>query len=191
MLKLKSLLKLFKCNMFKKNIAIILAALTLLSVFGFSLTSCGDIADELFYSYTQTEAEYSTEPVHETSESPETDENEIDENGSYDDRDSVALYIHIYGKLPQNYITKAEAKELGWNGGSVEEYAPGKCIGGSVFSNFDGLLPKADGRKYYECDIGTLGKASRGAERIVFSNDGLIYYTADHYETFELLYGDE
>lgn len=115
----------------------------------------------------------------------------IDENGSYDDRESVALYIHTYGKLPPNYITKAEAEDLGWEGGSVEKYAPGKCIGGSRFGNYEGLLPKKSGRQYYECDIGTLGKNSRGAERIVYSNDGLVYYTGDHYESFELLYGEE
>lgn len=111
-----------------------------------------------------------------------------DENGSYDDRDSVALYIYTYGKLPSNYITKAEANALGWSGGSLEVYAPGKCIGGSKFGNYEGLLPSADGRQYYECDIDTLGKDSRGAKRIVYSNDGLIYYTDDHYESFERLY---
>lgn len=115
----------------------------------------------------------------------------IDENGSYDDRDNVALYIHTYGKLPPNYISKKEAEKLGWTGGSLERYAPGKCIGGSYFGNYEGLLPKKKGREYHECDIGTLGKSSRGAKRIVYSNDGLIYYTGDHYETFELLYGEE
>lgn len=111
-----------------------------------------------------------------------------DENGSYDDRDGVALYIYTYGKLPPNYITKAEAGALGWSGGSLEQYAPGKCIGGSKFGNYEGLLPTADGRQYYECDIDTLGKDTRGAKRIVYSNDGLIYYTDDHYESFEQLY---
>ncbi|MBQ6866862.1 MAG: ribonuclease, partial [Clostridia bacterium] len=51
--------------------------------------------------------------------------------------------------------------------------------------------PKKKGRKYYECDIGTVGKRSRGARRIIFSNDGLVYYTDDHYESFTLLYGEE
>lgn len=128
----------------------------------------------------------------EEAEPPEEVTSEVadlpDENGSYDDRDSVALYIYTYGKLPSNYITKAEAKALGWSGGSLEVYAPGKCIGGSKFGNYEGLLPSADGRQYYECDIDTLGKDSRGAKRIVYSNDGLIYYTDDHYESFERLY---
>ena len=109
--------------------------------------------------------------------------------GSYTSKEDVALYIHQYGKLPDNFITKAEARKLGWNGGSVEPHAPGKCIGGDRFGNYEGLLPDAPGRTWTECDIDTLGGGSRGAKRIVFSNDGLIYYTHDHYESFELLYG--
>ena len=62
------------------------------------------------------------------------------------------------------------------------------CIGGDYFGNYEGLLPKAKGRRWTECDVNTLGAKSRGYERIVFSNDGLIYYTADHYESFERLY---
>ena len=116
---------------------------------------------------------------------------QIDEDGSYTTKDDVALYIHTYGHLPDNFITKKDAQALGWPGGSLEPYAPGKCIGGSRFGNYEGLLPEADGRTYTECDIDTLGADSRGAKRIVFSNDGLIYYTEDHYETFELLYGEE
>lgn len=112
---------------------------------------------------------------------------ELDEHGSYDSKEDVALYIRLYGHLPDNYITKKEAEALGWNGGSLEVYAPGKCIGGSRFGNYEGLLPSAEGRSYTECDIDTLGAKSRGAKRIVFSNDGLIYYTGDHYRTFELL----
>ena len=62
---------------------------------------------------------------------------------------------------------------------------------GDYFGNYEGLLPEKKGRKYTECDIDTLGAKSRGAKRIIFSNDGLIYYTDDHYESFELLYGEE
>lgn len=112
------------------------------------------------------------------------------EDGSYTSKEDVALYIHIYGHLPGNFITKKEAEELGWPGGSLEPYAPGKCIGGSRFGNYEGALPAAEGRRWTECDIDTLGAKSRGAKRIVFSNDGLIYYTDDHYKTFELLYGE-
>ena len=113
----------------------------------------------------------------------------IDENGSYTTKEDVALYIHTYGKLPQNFITKKQARELGWSGGSLEPYAPGMCIGGDRFGNYEGLLP--EGHSYTECDINTLGADSRGAERIIFSSDGLIYYTGDHYAHFTLLYGEE
>lgn len=115
----------------------------------------------------------------------------IDENGWYYSKDEVALYIHTYGKLPSNYITKKEAEKLGWTGGSVQKYKKGAAIGGTYFGNYEGLLPKKNGREYYECDIDTNGKSSRGAKRIIYSNDGLIYYTDDHYESFTLLYGEE
>ena len=110
----------------------------------------------------------------------------IDENGVYTTKDDVALYIHTYGKLPSNFITKKAAKKLGWEGGSLEDYAPGKCIGGDYFGNYEGLLP--EGKEYHECDIDTLGKKKRGAKRIIYSDDGYIYYTGDHYESFQLLY---
>ena len=109
-------------------------------------------------------------------------------DGVYTTKEDVALYIHTYGCLPSNFITKEEARELGWEGGGLEDYAPGMCIGGDRFGNYEGLLP--EDRDYTECDIDTLGEDSRGAKRIVFSDDGLIYYTEDHYESFELLYGD-
>ena len=109
----------------------------------------------------------------------------IDEYGSYTTKDDVALYIHTFGKLPPNFITKKEAEKLGWSGGSLEPYAPGKCIGGSYFGNYEGLLPEG---KYRECDIDTLGKKSRGAKRIIYSDDGRIYYTNDHYKSFTQLY---
>ena len=115
----------------------------------------------------------------------------IDEDGIYDSKDEVALYIHTYGHLPSNYITKKEAEALGWQGGSLNDYAPGKCIGGGHFGNYEGILPDAPGREWTECDIDTLNYKSRGSRRIVFSNDGLIYYSGDHYKTFELLYGEE
>lgn len=114
----------------------------------------------------------------------------LPEDGEYDSKEEVALYIHLYGHLPSNYITKKAAEKLGWSGGRLEGYAPGKCIGGTYFGNYEGILPEKKGREYHECDIDTMGAKSRGAKRIVFSNDGLIYYTDDHYESFELLYGE-
>ena len=115
---------------------------------------------------------------------------ELDPEGSYTTKEDVALYIHIFGCLPPNFITKAEARDLGWEGGGLDDYAYGMCIGGDRFGNYEELLPDASGRKWTECDIDTLHQSSRGAKRIVFSNDGLIYYTEDHYESFELLYGE-
>ena len=124
-------------------------------------------------------------------DSQEAEPVSLPENGSYTTKDDVALYIYTYGHLPDNFITKKEAQNLGWSGGSLEPYAPGMSIGGDRFGNYEGLLPDAGGRRWTECDIDTQGANSRGAKRVVFSNDGLIYYTGDHYASFTLLYGDE
>ena len=86
-------------------------------------------------------------------------------------------------------FTKKEAQKLGWNSGSLEAYAPGCSIGGDYFGNYEGLLP--DGPTYTECDIDTVGAKSRGAKRIVFSSDGYIYYTDDHYESFTVIWFTE
>ena len=112
----------------------------------------------------------------------------LDEDGTYTTKADVALYIYTYGKLPSNFMTKKQAKKLGWSGGSLEDFAPGMCIGGDYFGNYEGLLP--EDKEYHECDIDTLGKKSRGAKRIIYSDDGYIYYTEDHYESFEQLYGE-
>ena len=116
----------------------------------------------------------------------ETDETNdtVDEYGYYYDVEHVVLYLDTYGHLPDNYITKSEARELGWEGGSVEVYREGAAIGGDRFGNREGLLPEAAGRSYTECDIDTDGASSRGAKRLIFSNDGLYFYTSDHYESF-------
>ena len=131
------------------------------------------------------------ESASETAVEPADTGDALDEDGYYTTKDDVALYIHLYGHLPDNFLTKKEAQDLGWSGGSLEPYAPGCSIGGSRFGNYEGLLPDKKGRTWTECDIDTMGAKSRGAKRIVFSNDGLIYYTGDHYESFELLYGEE
>ncbi len=109
--------------------------------------------------------------------------------GSYDRKDAVALYLYAFRTLPDNYLTKKQARKLGWDSGSLERYAPGKNIGGDYFGNYEETLPEDD---YRECDIATLGRKSRGPKRIVFTEDcSRIYYTDDHYEHFELLYGEE
>ena len=123
------------------------------------------------------------DPGLETVTIPENDI--IAEFGEYTSKDDVALYIHIYGRLPKNFITKEDAQKLGWSGGGLDSYAYGKCIGGDKFGNYEGYLPKKKNRIYYECDIDTLHAESRGSKRIVFSNDGLIFYTEDHYDNFE------
>ena len=114
----------------------------------------------------------------------------LEEDGVYTSRDEVALYIHTYGKLPKNFITKAKAQAAGWDGGGLDSVKSlyGKCIGGDTFGNYEKHLPTKSGRKYYECDIDTLHAKARGVKRIVFSNDGLIYYTDDHYQSFTRLY---
>jgi guanyl-specific ribonuclease Sa len=116
------------------------------------------------------------------------DETAPDENGEYTTKDDIAAYLIAYGKLPQNFITKSEARALGWSGGGLDDYDYGKCIGGDEFGNNEGLLPDQAGRVYYECDVDTLHQDDRGAKRIVFSSDGLIFYTDDHYESFTQLY---
>lgn len=114
----------------------------------------------------------------------------IDREGSYQTAQDVALYLHTYGELPGNFITKKDARALGWEGGGLDGYAPGMSIGGDHFGNYENALPDAPGREWRECDIETTGADSRGAKRLVYSSDGLIYYTEDHYGTFTLLYGE-
>ena len=130
-----------------------------------------------------------TEGPAETAESDGSGEILVTEDGTYTGKEEVAAYIHEFGHLPDNYITKREAEDLGWvsREGNLWEVAPGKSIGGSKFGNYEGLLPEASGRKYYECDIDFDG-TYRNAKRIIYSDDGLIFYTEDHYETFEQLY---
>lgn len=104
--------------------------------------------------------------------------------GYYYDLTNVTLYLEVYGGLPPNYITKNDARALGWEGGSVEKYKEGAAIGGDFFGNYEALLPTESGQRYTECDIDTGGYPSRGSRRLVFSNDGRYFYTSDHYESF-------
>ena len=107
-------------------------------------------------------------------------------DGEYTSKDDVALYIRTYkGALPRNFITKGEARALGWTGGPLEPFAPGKSIGGDRFGNYERPLPQLNGGFYKECDIDTRGRP-RGAKRLVFTPKGQrIYYTVDHYRTFK------
>lgn len=131
-----------------------------------------------------------TESEEETLQESATEkEVQVEENGNYTSKEEVALYIHTYGKLPVNYITKKEAQDMGWDPskGNLSDILPGMSIGGSAFGNYEGALPRANGRRYFECDIDYDG-GYRGAKRLVYSNDGLVFYTEDHYNTFEQIY---
>lgn len=121
--------------------------------------------------------------------SPNPQETELAEDGCYTTPEDVALYIHTYGRLPANFVTKKEAQELGWDNskGNLWEVSDQLSIGGDRFGNREGLLPDAPGRVWYECDVNYAG-GFRGPERVVYSNDGLIYYTDNHYQSFTKLY---
>lgn len=153
-----------KIKIFQKT-ALLLSAVLIVCSLSFVLSSCA-----LTSSYQNAGANDSTE---------------IREDGNYSSKEEVAGYIHKYGKLPNNFITKSEAKSLGWDSkkGNLWDVAPGKSIGGDKYSNYEETLPVKKGVKYFECDINYSG-GHRGAERIVYSSDGHVYYTNDHYETF-------
>ena len=102
---------------------------------------------------------------------------------------AIADYIFQHGELPDNFITKKEAQKMGWDSSRnyVSDVAPGKSIGGDRFGNYEGRLPNKKGRQWYEADC-YYTKGKRNAHRILFSNDGLVYYTDDHYETFTQMF---
>lgn len=159
----------------KKYLSVIISALVILLVAA-GLTGCSN-----------TEHAVQSESI-KTVESTGSGSS-LDEGGSYTSMSEVSAYLHEYGHLPDNYITKKEAKKLGWKteSGDLWDVAPGKSIGGDSFGNREGKLPKASGRKYYECDIDYNG-GSRNAKRLVYSNDGMIFYTDDHYKTYTQVY---
>ena len=178
----------------KKRILALMLALMLLALCGCtvrdtvqivesSVTTLQDLADAALSE--ETEAPESGEQFV-TAEDPEVTQtaDTVDEHGYYYDAEHVVLYLDAYGHLPENYITKSDARALGWEGGSVEAYREGAAIGGDRFGNREELLPEQTGRSYTECDINTDGADSRGAERLIFSNDGLYFYTSDHYASF-------
>lgn len=161
----------------KSNWIKILSAVVLL-LLSFSMVACQTNVDQT----------PKTQKVQEN-ESQENVKKTIQEDGVYTSKEDVSLYIHNYDKLPSNYITKKQAQSLGWDNkkGNLWEVAEGKSIGGDRFGNREKLLPDAKGRIWTECDIDYSG-GYRNEKRIVFSNDGLIYYTDDHYKSFEKLY---
>jgi len=115
----------------------------------------------------------------------------IQESGKYTTKDSVAAYIYKFKKLPSNYVNKAAGQlmyEQQGNTFSVWNFNPwlvlGVMIGGDSFYNNEGLLPSGD---YKECDV-DYHASNRGTKRLVYTNMGIVYYTANHYETFMLVY---
>ena len=113
---------------------------------------------------------------------------QVREPQAYTDKQHVAAYINEFAKLPHNYITKGQAQKLGWKTkGTLDKVAPGKSIGGDRFGNYEGKLPRAKNRSWKECDIDYV-RGNRNAKRLLYSNDGLIYYTEDHYKSFSRLY---
>ncbi|MDO5118446.1 MAG: ribonuclease domain-containing protein [Coriobacteriales bacterium] len=118
----------------------------------------------------------------------------VEKGGSYTSKVEVALYIHKYGRVPDNYISKTKARNAGWinTEGNLWDVLPGKSIGGGGYYNEgwgdEPILPETpEGRDWRECDINYQG-GYRGPERLVYSDDGLVFYTGDHYESFERLY---
>ena len=118
-----------------------------------------------------------------------TEEEKRDEASPIIEPQDIADYIFEHGELPDNFITKKEAQKLGWDSSYnyVSDVAPGKSIGGDRFGNYEGLLPSKKGRTWYEADC-YYTKGKRNAHRILFSNDGLVYYTDDHYESFTQMF---
>ena len=153
------------------------------------LTSCGQ--PETILNESSAPTEYLALATAEPAEAHEAEAEETPEEkaGPITDPQAIADYLFEHGELPGNFITKDEAQELGWDSSrnTLSDVAPGKSIGGDRFGNYEGRLPKAKGRKFFECDANYTG-GKRGAERIVYSNDGHVWYTKDHYETYEELF---
>lgn len=186
-----------------------LAALALTLAFALSFCACSDLADaaiseaadavlsqaqsaldEAAQSSTATDSDaVSSADEQDNQEEAGLKEQALAEDGWYYSRDDVALYLHTYNHLPTNYLTKNEAEALGWNNkeGNLWDVADGYCIGGNRFGNYEGRLPEKSGRTWHECDVNYQG-GYRGSDRLLYSTDGLIYYTEDHYNTFTQLY---
>ncbi len=162
----------------KKLLSVLLVLVMLTSLVG-----CG-LLDNF------TTAPFLEDPTSSSTAKPTTapDSDKLDPDKFYYSKEDVALFIHQYGRLPVNFVTKSQAKNQ--FGSNYKAMAAGYRIGGDTFQNREGLLPKKSGRTYTECDILPPGETQRNALRIVFSNDGLVYYTSDHYASFTLLYGE-
>ena len=182
------------CTLFTVFALTLLLASCVSSQKSISSTSASSQAAESASSSSQTVETSSTswQEIKSSPTSPEAKTSNsisVQKNGTYTDKDHVALYIHTYGTVPSNYISKTKARKAGWvnTDGNLWDVLPGMSIGGGGYFNDDNKLPDAPGREWFECDIDYDG-GYRNSKRIVYSNDGLIYYTNNHYKTFERLY---
>lgn len=101
-----------------------------------------------------------------------------------DGKNGADYYLKYYGVLPDYYITREELRELGWSRGNTpDKIAPGKMVFGGIYHNYNGHLPSAPNRIWYEADFNYTSGIRNGC-RILYSNDGLIFATYNHYETF-------
>ena len=165
-----------------KRTRVVIFVLLIAVSFGLFIANRHQAAPDVFPGQSETEQSVNRGEGNIIDESP-------DEHGRYTTPEDVASYLHAYGKLPVNFIAKKQARALGWNSneGNLWDVTDERSIGGDAFANREGLLPEADGRQYYECDVNYEG-GYRGSERLVYSNDGLIFYTEDHYTTYIRLY---
>ena len=172
----------------RRLLALVMAALLALSAL--AVASAEDWRDMLRDLYGLTD-DYSAEEQTEVHDGSGK-QTEVEFELPVTDPQQIVNYLSIYGELPENFITKNEAKALGWDSryNYVGDVAPGKSIGGDRFGNYEGLLPEKKGRTWYECDANYRGK-KRGAQRVLFSSDGLYYYTDDHYQTFTEMFPEE
>lgn len=110
-------------------------------------------------------------------------------DGPITDPQAIADYLFTWGELPENFITKKDARAAGWDPAAnyLSDVLPGMSIGGDYFGNFEGRLPRGSGLSYHEADANYEG-GRRGAERIIYSSDGRVWYTGDHYNTFTELF---
>jgi len=96
-------------------------------------------------------------------------------------------FLKYFGRLPSYYITKAEAKKLGWEEGKdLSKFAPGKMIGGDVYNNKEQFLPEKEGRIWFECDVDYVS-GKRNGLRLFYSNDGLMFYSPNHIKPHEAI----
>jgi len=165
----------------RRLLAVAIAAM--LALGGLSIAAAEDWRDALRQAFGLTEEDGNGQ------QSETEKETEVEFQLPVTDPQQIVNYLDRYGELPGNFITKREARDMGWDSryNYVGEACPGMSIGGDRFGNYENKLPSRKGRTWYECDVNYRGK-KRGAERLLFSSDGLYYYTDDHYNTFTQMF---